>query len=95
MEKANEDVIDKPNKDIESEAIEKFKNIIFNNWDTIKETIHSIKKMKQKKLIYRKIITHFFNKTLSTYNIEKNSRKINFKKKNKTFKKLFSSRMKL
>ena len=108
MEKTNEDVIDKSNKDIESETIEKFKNIIFNNWDTIKETIQSIKKNETKEInlyengkieisfyFYYLNITHFFNKTISTYNIEKNSRKINFKKKNKTFKKLFSTQMKL
>ena len=50
MEKTNEDVIDKSNKDIESETIEKFKNIIFNNWDTIKETIQSIKKNETKEI---------------------------------------------
>ena len=50
MEKENEDVFGKPNKDIESEAIEKFKNIIFNNWDTIKETIQSIKKNETKEI---------------------------------------------
>ena len=101
MEKENEDVIDKPNKDIESEAIEKFKNIIFNNWDTIKETIQSIKKNEKKEINLNengKIeisfyfffikITHFFNKTISTYNIEKNSRKINFKKKEQDIQKI-------
>ncbi len=101
MEKENEDVIDKPNKDIESEAIEKFKNIIFNNWDTIKETIQSIKKNETKEInlyengkieisfyFYYLNITHFFNKTISTYNIEKNSRKINFKKKEQDIQKI-------
>ena len=33
-------------------------------------------------------ITHFFNKTISTYNIEKNSRKINFKKKEQDIQKI-------
>ena len=101
MEKTNEDVIDKSNKDIESETIEKFKNIIFNNWDTIKETIQSIKKNETKEInLYEKgkieisfyfyciKITHFFNKTISTYNIEKNSRKINFKKKEQDIQKI-------
>ena len=101
MEKTNEDVIDKSNKDIESETIEKFKNIIFNNWDTIKETIQSIKKNEKKEInlyengkieisfyFYYIKITHFFNKTISTYNIEKNSRKINFKKKEQDIQKI-------
>ena len=101
MEKTNEDVIDKSNKDIESETIEKFKNIIFNNWDTIKETIQSIKKNETKEInlyengkiefsfyFYYIKITHFFNKTISTYNIEKNSRKINFKKKEQDIQKI-------
>ena len=101
MEKVNENVIDKPNKDIQTESIEKFKNIIFNNWDTIKKTIQSIKKNETKEInlyengkieisfyFYYIKITHFFNKTISTYNIEKNSRKINFKKKEQDIQKI-------
>ena len=101
MEKANEDVIDKSNEDIESESIEKFKNLIFKNWDTIKETIQSIKKNEKKEINLNengKIeisfyfffikITHFFNDTVSTYNIVKNSRKINFKKKEQVIQKI-------
>ena len=101
MEKTNEDVIDKSNKDIESETIEKFKNIIFNNWDTIKETIQSIKKNETKEINLNEkgkieisfyfffiTITHFFNNTISTYNIAKKSRKINFKKKEQDIQKI-------
>ena len=75
--------------------------LLYKNWDTIKETIQSIKKNETKEInlyengkieisfyFYYLNITHFFNKTISTYNIEKNSRKINFKKKEQDIQKI-------